>query len=303
MIRDILESQRKAPQLLVENKISFAAADSELGIYDTFEQASRIKLVSDQLLFCGMVTGKKVIHAHSDAFECEFLPHESFVMAPNSPIEIDFPTASMTRPTTCLAIEISTERVNKIVNGLNADTPLLNYGKDWQYDVNLVHTHHNGQTQALLNRIVQIYTENHQDRSFMIDLAVTELIVRLLRHQTREFLIAYSSAQPDHNGLNAVISYIRENLHNSLNIDDLCKLACMSRTKFFAEFKQILGCTPNDFLYQLRLKEAAQMLKTGETITRVCFATGYANTSHFSRSFKSFYGMSPSHYKNRQAIN
>jgi len=303
MIKEVIENQRRDPQVLIENKISFAAANSELSIYDTFEKASRVELASDQLMFCGMVSGKKVMHANTDNFECTFLPHESFVMAPNSPVEIDFPTASLNQPTTCLAIEIGSERVKNIISDLNSTAPLLRYQREWHYETQLVHTHHNTQTQALLNRIVQIYTENHQDRSFMIDLAVSELIVRLLRHQTREFIISHCDTQPDHNGINAVIAHIRQNLESNLDFEQLSKIACMSRTKFFNEFKQNLGCTPKDFLFQTRLKRAAQMLEQNENITAVCFATGFKNSSHFSRSFKAFYGMSPSQYKNKHSIN
>ncbi len=53
--------------------------------------------------------------------------------------------------------------------------------------------------------------------------------------------------------------------------------------------------------YQLqsRLKKAAVLLKKGEQITQVCFSLGFTNTSHFSRSFKKFYGISPRQYKDR----
>ena len=303
MIREILKKHRASPKVLVENKVSFAAANSELSIYDTFQNAVDIELASDQMMFCGMVTGKKVMHANQGNFESEFLPHESFVMAPNSPVTIDFPTATPSKPTTCLAIEISQQRVHSVTDNLNREASLKHYQKEWRYQEDIVHTHHNSQTQALLNRIVQIYTENHQDRTFMIDLAVTELIVRLLRHQTREFIISHSTEQPDHNGLNAVVFHLKQNLTTSLDIDALCKLACMSRTKFFGQFKKTLGCTPKDFLYQLRLKQAAKMLTQGSKITEACFAAGYSNTSHFSRSFKTFYGMSPSQYKSRKIDN
>ena len=59
MIKETITSRRQNPKVLVENKISFAGPETELSIYDTFEQADRVKLKSDQLLFCGMVTGKK----------------------------------------------------------------------------------------------------------------------------------------------------------------------------------------------------------------------------------------------------
>jgi len=299
MIKESINNQRKAHQVLIENKLSFAGESSELSIYDTFEHASNIKLASDQLMFCGMVSGKKIMHANQGSFETDFLPHESFVMAPNRPVEIDFPNATIELPTTCIAIEIGSDRIKKVCDDLNVSTPLSAYKQEWQYDEKMFHTHHNTQTQALLDRMVHIFTENHQDRNFMIDLAVHELTARLLRHQARDFIVNHSLAQPDFNGINNVITYLQNHLKEEINIDSLSKLACMSRTKFFNEFKQTMGSTPQEFLFQLRLTKAADLLKNHHSITQTCFAIGYLNTSHFSRSFKKFYGMSPTTYKLR----
>lgn len=299
MIKEVLAKQRKNPKVLVENKISFAGPDTELSIYDTFERANRVQLKSDQLLFCGMVSGKKVMHDDNACYESEFLPHESFVMAPDHQVEIDFPDAKIDQPTTCLAIEISLDRINSIVNHIEQHAPLASEYGQWQYHQHLVHTHHNAQTQALLNRIVQIYTENHQDRNYMIDLAISELTVRLLRHQTRDFIISHCEQTPDSNGLNAAIHFINHHLASNIDIEQLCKIACMSRTKFFQQFRIHLGCTPAVYQQQLRLKKAASMIKQGQQITQVCFKLGYSNASHFSRSFKQFFNLSPSAYKSR----
>ncbi|MDQ7048871.1 MAG: hypothetical protein Q9M92_04730 [Enterobacterales bacterium] len=51
--------RESSPKVLVENKISFAAEKTELSIYDTYEEVYRVKLSSDQIMFCGMVQGKK----------------------------------------------------------------------------------------------------------------------------------------------------------------------------------------------------------------------------------------------------
>jgi AraC-like DNA-binding protein len=302
MITELIENKRNFPDVLVENKVSFSGPDSELSIYDTYKQASQVKLKSDQLLFCSMVTGKKVVHAEKDHYHSEFLPHESFIMAPNKTIEIDFPIAELKQPTTCLAIEISTDKIKKIAGELNQSTPKDKVFGHWQYDENLIHSHHNSDTQELLNRIVKIYTENHQDRSYMIDLAVSELTVRLLRHQSRDFMLSFCQNEPDNNGLSAALSYIYQHISDHLDINHLCRLACMSRTKFFNKFKTHLGCTPIAFQHQIRLKQAANMIKNGQPITAVCFELGFSNASHFSRSFKLFYGLSPREYKIRNSL-
>ena len=299
MITQAIDNVRQPPQVLVENKISFAGPESELSIYDTYQQAQRVQLKSDQLLFCAMVTGKKVMHSAQDNFHGEFLPHESFIMAPGSMVEIDFPIAQISKPTTCLAIEISSERVQQVAAMLNQQQPLNKSFGHWQYDHKLLHTHHNSETQNVLNRIVHIYAENHPDRSAMVALAVSELTIRLLHQQTRDFILAFSQQEPDNNGLNAALNYIELHLHENLNIDDLARLACMSRTKFFHEFKLHLGCSPMVFQLQNRLKHAATLLKKGEQVTQACFTLGFSNTSHFSRCFKKFYGISPRQYKER----
>jgi AraC-like DNA-binding protein len=302
MISQHIDHKRSSPQVLVENKVTFAASDSELSIYDTYEQAERVQLKSDQLLFCAMVTGKKVMHSDEVCFDEEFLPHESFVMAPDSVVEIDFPTAKLVNPTTCLAIEISTDKIKQVAESLDDKSPLDQVFGHWKYNKQLVHTHHNAQTQGLLNRIVQIYGENHQDRSAMISLAVSELTIRLLRHQTRDFMLSFCQHQPDHNGLTAAVNYIENNLDATINIDSLARIACMGRTKFFDKFRHHFGCSPVAFQQQLRLKKAALLIKQGQQITKACFDLGYKNSSHFSRCFKQFYGLTPRQYQMRNII-
>ncbi len=294
---------KRTPRVLIENKVSFAAESSELSIYDTYQQASRVELCSDQLMFCGMVAGKKIMHAEHENIHVPFLPHESFVIAPNQKVEIDFPEARIDSPTTCLAIEIAPERIQQVADKLEHVSPKQKDYEHWRYRHATLHTHHSSETQALLNRIVSIYTENHPERKLLIDLAVSELSVRLLRQQTRDFIVAYCEQDPEVNCINKVVSHILANLDEPLDIDHLARLACMGRTKFFAEFKNNLGCTPIVFLQQERLKHAAKLLSRGKQVTEAGFEVGFQNTSHFSRAFKAQFGVTPSAFKQERALN
>jgi len=300
MITEFLDKKNFEPKVLVENKISFNGPQSQLSIYDTFEKANKVELRSDQPLFCAMISGKKVMHSSDDNYHSDFMPHESFVMAPNQTVEIDFPIAQLSKPTRCLAIEISTDKIQQIADQLNHHQQRNKEFGDWHYQPQIVHTHHNAQTQALLQRMTHIFSENHQDRSYMIDLAVNELTTRLLRQQSRELMMSFCLEHADHSGMAAAISFIETNLAQHLEIDHLCKLACMSRTKFFGEFKRHLGSTPLVFQQQQRLKKAHTLIGEGRQITQVCFELGFISCSHFSRLFKQFYGLSPKAFQNRQ---
>jgi len=295
-----LRTEHIEANALVENKVTQCTDNAELGIYDTYVPAFGVGLTSDQLLYCGMVTGKKVMHGVKEPSECDFLPNESFVIAPDHPVEIDFPIACPENPTTCLAIEIDKAKVKSVADRMNYETPIdASYG-EWRYEHRSVHAEHNESTQALLNRLVGLFDENDPDREFLLDLGINELIARLLRHQVSEFILDHSGANPEANGLNAVLKHIQNHLTEPLDVDLLCRIACMSRSKFFSTFRQHLGCAPGHFLQQQRLKKAAELLKKNRTVTQVTFDTGFQSMSHFSRSFKTWFGESPQSYQARK---
>jgi len=284
---------------LVENRVCRAGPHSELSIYDTYAPAREVSLSSGELLYCGMISGRKILHGRSK-FEAEFLPRESFVMAPGETVEIDFPDASMQSPTSCLTIEITRQRIARICDSLNQHSPLEPDFGEWHFRPDsLIHTPHSLATQALLERMVETFFENATDRDLLIDLGVSELVVRMLRYQTRAFLLAYCQTTPDANGLTAALHHLKENLDGPLNIDHLCRLACMSRTRFFTAFKKHVGCSPAEFHQQLRMQEACARLRGGESVTSICYALGYQNLSHFSRRFHQFFGVSPRRYQQR----
>ncbi|MFV8781175.1 helix-turn-helix domain-containing protein [Microbulbifer sp. SA54] len=299
---EALTCSRRQPRELVENRVSFAGPSSELSIYDTYLPAERVGLSAGELLYCGMISGRKVMHAAND-YSADFLPQESFVLAPGERVAIDFPEARIENPTSCLTVEITRERVEKICAQLNGTAPLQREFEDWRYRPDsLIHTRHSPATQSLLQRLVSTFTENSDDRDLLVDFGISELVVRMLRQQTRSFLLSLCESNPEVNGLGAALHHIQQNLDQPLDIDLLGKIACMSRSRFFSEFKKHLGCTPLEFQQHLRMEAAKVRLARGESVTRVCFDLGYRHLSHFSRRFHQQFGISPKQYRDSCAV-
>ena len=60
----------------------------------------------------------------------------------------------------------------------------------------------------------------------------------------------------------------------------------------------MLGITPNDFIRNIRLKQAAQMLEeTDFTITQISECVGFGTPRYFAQQFRKLYGVSPSEYQ------
>ena len=295
-----LQKRREKRQLLIENKVTFAGPESELSIYDTYRAASSVGLNAPQLMYCGMMKGKKIMHDFHHQDGQVFLPHESFVMPPGGYVEIDFPEANETQPTTCLTIEIPKERIETISERMRDLTSFENIKHDWEYQPQIIHTHHTSDTQNLLEKLVALFTQNHPDKELMMDLGISELIIKLLRQQGRDALLSYSRLIPDMNGITAAIHYLEQNIATPFKIEVLCRKACMSRSKLYVEFKKQLGCTPGEYQQQIRLRIAADAISSGQTITTACYDSGFNDLSHFSRRFSQFFGCTPSTYQHQQ---
>jgi hypothetical protein len=112
----------RKPRKLIENRVNFTCSGSEVSIYDTYRTASRVELDAEDLLLCGMIAGRKIMHARDGRPGLEFLPHENYVMAPGQKVEIDFPEALPNSPTTCLTLEITPENFNRLRNRLKVTT-------------------------------------------------------------------------------------------------------------------------------------------------------------------------------------
>ena len=82
------------------------------------------------------------------------------------------------------------------------------------------------------------------------------------------------------------------------NVDQLARDVAMSRTNLYAKLRNMLGISPAEFMRNVRLKAAAQLLAdTSLSVSEVASRVGFATARNFSASFKKTFGVLPSEYK------
>ncbi|ASP39946.1 AraC family transcriptional regulator [Bacterioplanes sanyensis] len=292
--------RQRGPQQLVENRTVFFRQDVELSIYDTYAAASNVALAADEVLYCAMIQGRKEMHGpHARQ---RFVPHESYVLAPGQQVLIDFPEARMEQPTTCLTVSVDSQKIHQLCEQLEQQSPLPQDLGSWdEVRPQTWHSHHSRATQALLERIAASFLQADEDQDLVLSYGVDELLCRLLRQQGREFLLACAQRDPEQNSMTAVLHHMEQHLAEPLDIDQLCRISCMSRSKFYQSFRRLFHCSPNEYLLQQRLARAKQLLTQGRAVTRVAFDVGFQSVSHFSRRFHQCFGVSPSRFR-QQAV-
>lgn len=94
------------------------------------------------------------------------------------------------------------------------------------------------------------------------------------------------------------IRFLEENISkDKLAVDDFARHLGMSRTAYYNKMKDLTGLSPIEFIRQLRIKKALQLIDNGErSISEVAYKTGFNDPKYFSRCFKSEIGISPSVY-------
>lgn len=97
-----------------------------------------------------------------------------------------------------------------------------------------------------------------------------------------------------------VLSFIKSRLSDPLTVDDLARVAGLSRSRFFAFFSSTMGLPPMAYLKEIRLVEARNTLIAGDMkLTSIAHATGFADAFHLSREFKRRFGLPPTEYRAR----
>ena len=86
---------------------------------------------------------------------------------------------------------------------------------------------------------------------------------------------------------------------SEFNIERFAREMLVSRTKLFEKIQQISGQTPNEFILGIRMREAANMLRTKPelSILDVSILVGFNSCSYFTKCFHHHFGVSPTAWR------
>lgn len=123
-------------------------------------------------------------------------------------------------------------------------------------------------------------------------------------------LIKYSSSGKQMQGGNLsefyvreAVTYIEHNYAKDIKVEEIARKCQLDRSYFGKIFKKVVGQSPQEFLIHYRMAKAADALIIGDQpVGAIGASVGYPNLLHFSRAFKSVYGMPPSEYRKKNRI-
>jgi len=100
--------------------------------------------------------------------------------------------------------------------------------------------------------------------------------------------------------LGKALSHIETHYADALDLDELSRIAAMSRRSLYRAFEEVVHQSPLAYLQHIRLMKAVELLEsTQDSVTGIAFDCGFNDSNYFSRIFRKQLGQSPSAYRKR----
>jgi AraC family transcriptional regulator len=105
-------------------------------------------------------------------------------------------------------------------------------------------------------------------------------------------------APPHRRALRRVLDKMNAEVAGDLDLNTLAAESGYSRSHLLRVFRTGMGCSPHQWLTQLRVGHAKAMLRGSScSLIDIAAACGFSSHSHFSKVFRHLVGMPPSQYR------
>ena len=159
------------------------------------------------------------------------------------------------------------------------------------------HSHSKDLREQLMNEM--LYIVHHAKESPFHLIGHLYLFLDYLTQSAKSTKLVQSSKMSDYY-IKEAINYIEQNFQNNITIEDIAAVCGINRSYFGKIFRNSIGRSPQEFLMNYRMVKATELLKlTSLSIAEIGSAVGYENQLHFSRAFKTIYGVSPREWRNQ----
>lgn len=143
--------------------------------------------------------------------------------------------------------------------------------------------------------------------SYVVDALMRILLVLILRQYLNQNpqpkLLGILNGLQDKR-LRVVLSSILAQPDGDWSVENMAKLACLSRSQLMRLFKQHIGMSPHHLVNHVRLQAAAVLLrKHSDSVLQIALSTGFQSETHFGKAFKKHFGITPSVYRKSDLSN
>lgn len=144
----------------------------------------------------------------------------------------------------------------------------------------------------LAARMYREFSERDELTALALESITTELLIAASRKYSNK-----TERKPP-SWLERVKEFLRENYSAPPGLKELAKVVGVHPTHLARVFRQFERCTAGDYVRKIRIENARErILSRDESLVEIALETGFADQTHFTRSFKRTTGMTPTEFR------
>jgi len=254
------------------------------------------------LSLCIVAQGRKAVTVGGETYLYD--PFRYLVLSSHLHFQAEILEASLSRPFLSLVLQIAPALVRQVSSDMleRRTTAFRSPGTETQPAPRACVSALDQELLGVVLRFLRA-VRDAADRRVLAPLYLQELIYRVLQREQYAQLLALAAAESASNPVSAVLEYMRAHLSEPLTVADLADLVSLSPSAFAHLFRDITGRSPYQFLKEMRLDRARELLVDGNfTVARISKEVGYASVSHFISEFRGRFGVTPRAYYDAHAL-
>lgn len=152
---------------------------------------------------------------------------------------------------------------------------------------------------VFIQSMIAYFSGNERPSEHLIKLKLKELILSILVSRNNPSLSSYFYTLLD-SKFPLLKQIMEENFRYNLSLENFAELCHRSLSSFKRDFIKHFNESPGKWLLTKRLEYSAILLRNNTmNISQIVFECGFENLSHFSRTFKEKFGMSPTQFRSK----
>lgn len=136
----------------------------------------------------------------------------------------------------------------------------------------------------------------------LLELKFRELVLTMADNPRNTEMLSYFCFMLQEPQAASLRQVMEDNYCFNLKLEQFAQLSNRSLSAFKRDFQKLFSSSPGKWLVEKRLHHARHLLSNlGKTVSEAAFESGFENASHFSRTFRNYFGIMPTLVKQQQA--
>ena len=152
--------------------------------------------------------------------------------------------------------------------------------------------------EIIAQQLIELQSQNRLKR-FISFLELLENLSQISTEPLSSFIYSKTLSVNEGERLQEIFDFVLKNFQQSISLDEISKMAFMTPNSFCKFFKQRTNKTFFQFLIELRIEHACQLLSSKKelNINLVSDMSGFNSISNFNKKFKKLKGITPTQYQ------